>query len=115
MIAILLKLLAFISTIWTVIFWISKTLWNWLKTVLTPALDFVLNNWLKVMIWGVFWWIALSLMGTLLAFVLYHLSATIILALSPFVTAFTIWLLVNFVLWIFFLFTWSFIFHLFRK
>lgn len=103
-----------ITWIVTALWSILKTWWNAIKDISKIILDFLLTHWLKILIWGAFWWIALSLMSTLLAFVLYHLSLTLTLFVSGFVTPFTAWLIVNFTLWIFFLFIGRFILSLFR-
>lgn len=92
-----------------------KTIWNTWKSLLQPLFSYIIENWLKVLVFWVFWLIAFNLTSTLIAYVLYHLSVAIHLWIWPYVTVTTIWIIVNFILWIFFLFVWTFIFNLLKK
>lgn len=115
-------IIAVLKWLWTslwvlfpAILWFLKTAWNAWKSMLHPLFSYLMDNWLKVLIFWVFGAIALNLTSSLIAFVLYHLSVAIHLWVGPYVTPFTIWILVNFILWIFFLFIWIFINSLLKK
>lgn len=104
-----------LSIIFPALLTFIKWFWNSAKSMLQPLFSFLMDNWLKVLIFWVFWAIALNLTSSLIAFVLYHISVAIHLWLWPYVTPFTVWVLVNFILWIFFLFIGMFINNLLKK
>ncbi len=106
---------AFFRALWswiTVIFplltWFFNSSLNLLKNVIQPLFSFIMNNWLRILLFWFFWWLALNLMWSLIAFIFYHISVALHLYLSWLVTATTVWIITNSVLWLLFLIVWVF-------
>lgn len=101
---------AVLLAIWTAfISFITFIATTWIKVVswLIPILYNFFKRSSKILFILAFWGIFLNLTTTLLAFLLYHINLTIWVALSNFVTSFTVNLLSYYILWIIFLIIWK--------
>jgi len=106
---------AILLTIWTAII---SVLWFLTKTGtkviswLVPILYEFIKKSFRILFMIAFWWLFLNFTTTLIAFLLYHINLTVWVALSNYVTGFTINILSYYILWIIILIVWKIFYKL---
>jgi len=96
---------------------IAAILWVVAIVFLSPYIVAIFN-WLVSKLWNVILiiliWIFLNLAGSIIAFTVFHLYSSIILAIAPFVTSFTATIIWQWFTWIFVFIVGSLMYKVFK-